>query len=38
MWGYATLKMSASKAKTDPVRGVTELAKKKKEQAKQEQK
>jgi len=38
MWGYATLKMSASKARTGPETGVVELAKKKKEQAQQGQK
>ena len=39
MWGYNTLKMSVSKAKTGPVRGVTELARKKKtEQTQQGQK
>jgi len=39
MWGYATLKMLASKAKTGPETGVTELARKKKtEQTQQGQK
>jgi hypothetical protein len=38
MWGYATLKMSASNGRTDPETGVTELARKKKEQTQQGQK
>jgi len=39
MWGYATLKMSASKAKTGPETGVTAMPKKKKtEQTQQGQK
>jgi len=39
MWGYATLKMPATKARTGPETGVTELARKKKtEQTQQGQK
>jgi len=39
MWGYATLKMSASDGRTGPETGVTELARRKKtEQTQQGQK